>query len=130
MFKFSEIHNWQEDPAVKQILVFPSQLLKDEFEKEFAIRVEKDGKDKASDSNAGAVYKIRAVKNGSGKWDGMVRCGSSGELLFEQVNLADDWDVCLISVTNLFIGNIRESCYQLFNVVLKNSVRELYVSVK
>lgn len=123
MFKFSQIHDWQEDPAVKQILVFPSQLLKDEFEKEFALRVEKDGKDKASDSNAGAVYKIRAVKNGNDTWDGVVRCGSSGELLFEQVELSDNWKSCLIFITNIFTGYISESCNQLYAAVVKDPVK-------
>ncbi len=120
MFKFSEIHDWQEEPAVKQILVFPSQQHKDQFEKEFALRVEKDGKDKASDSNAGAIYKIRAVKNGKDTWDGVVRCGYSGELLFEQVELSETWEVCLFHISNMFIGYISESCKQLNVTVYKS----------
>ena len=121
MFKHSEIHNLQGEEAVKQILVFPSQLLKDEFEKEFAQRVEKDGADKASDSNAGAIYKIRAVKNGEDKWDGVVRCGSSGELLFEQKNLGDNWESAMVNIVNMFTGYIQESCKQMFSFVLNES---------
>jgi hypothetical protein len=121
MFKHSEIHNWQGEEAVKQILVFPSQLLKDEFEKEFAQRVEKDGADKASDSNAGAIYKIRAVKNGEDKWDGVVRCGSSGELLFEQKNLGDNWESAMVNIVNMFTGYIQESCNQMFSFTLSKS---------
>lgn len=121
MFKFSEIHDWQEDPAVKQILVFPSQLLKDEFEKEYALRVEKDGKWAASDSNIGAIYKIRAVKNGNDMWDGVVRCGSSGELLFEQCDLGSCWEDALVNITNQFSGIINESCKQLFSFVFEQT---------
>lgn len=80
MFHFSEIHPWQGEQAVQQILVFPSELLKNEFERDFPERVAKDG-DKASDNNLGAVYKLRAVKNSDGKWCPVIRCGSSGEEL-------------------------------------------------
>lgn len=121
MFTYSEIHDWQGEPAVKQILVFPSQLLKDEFDKEFALRVEKDG-EKASDSNAGAIYKIRAVLNGKGLWDGAVRCGSSGELLFEQCDLGSSWEVALANITNQFTGTINESCKQLFSFVFHKTI--------
>ena len=121
MFKFSEIHDWQNNQAIKQILVFPSQLLKDEFEKTFSQRVEVVGIDKASDSNAGAVYKIRVIKNGNNKWDGCVRCGSSGELLIDQENLGDNWESAIVNIVNIFIGNIQESCKQMFSFVLAES---------
>jgi hypothetical protein len=121
MFKYSEIHNWQGEEDIKQILVFPSQLLKDEFEKEFTQRVEKDGADKASDSNAGAIYKIRAVKNGEDMWDGIVHCGYSGELLFEQKNLGDNWKSAMVNIVNMFSGCIQESCKQMFSFVLNES---------
>lgn len=97
--------------------------MKDEFDKEFALRVERDGKEKASDSNAGAIYKIRAVKNGKDTWDGIVRCGYSGELLLEQVELSDTWESCLILITNMFTGYITESCDQLFAAVVNNAVK-------
>jgi len=88
MFIFSEINQaWQGDAAVKQILVFPTQLLKDEFEKTFAERVEEDGIEKASDSNAGAIYKLRAVLQSNGKYVAIIRCGNSGELLWEGVTV-------------------------------------------
>jgi len=110
MFAFSEIHNWQGNPSVKQILVFPSELLKFEFEKTFAERVEKDGI-KASDSNSGAVYKIRAVENLLSFWGGEIRCGSSGDLLLEQNAMADSYVECLNSMNNLLMGYIREAMY-------------------
>jgi hypothetical protein len=119
MFKYSEIHNYQGEESVKQILVFPSQLLKDEFEKEFAQRVEKDGADKASDLNAGAIYKICAIKNHHDKWDGYIRCGHSGTVLVDQENIGDNWDFAIASMANIFAGYIKESCNRLFDSVLK-----------
>ena len=107
MFASSEIHNWQGNPAVKQILVFPTDFLKSEFEKTFAERVEKDGVDKASDSNAGAIYKIRAVKNGDGSWTGVVRCGSSGEILMVQDQPKDNALECLADMSYIWFGYIH-----------------------
>lgn len=124
MFVYSQIHNWQNDEAVKQILVFPSQLLKDEFEKTFAERVEKDGIDKVTDSNAGSVYKIRAIKNGNNKWDGCVRCGSSGELLIDKTNLGDNWESAIVNIVNIFNCYIQESCRQMFSFVMNESRKE------
>jgi hypothetical protein len=108
MFKFSKIHNWQAEKAVKQILVFPTQLLKDEFEKTYAQRLEKDGIGKASDSNAGAVYKLRAVKEGTGEYVPMIRCGSSGELLWEG-KPHPNWKTCLLEAHNYWMMSIVKS---------------------
>ena len=127
MFAFSEIHNWQGRPAVKQILVFPSELLKTEFEKTFAERVEKDGIDKASDSNAGAVYKIRAVKNGSGTWDGSVRCGSSGELLLGHPTSQPTYLLCLTLTLNAWQHSLREAINMHFREVYQQMMQEVPV---
>jgi hypothetical protein len=92
MLVFSEIHDWQLEPGVRQILAFSTPEMKDLFEREMADRFDKamDGyagvdkdystkvKSKLSDSNAGAVYKLRAVLNGSDKWVPVIRCGITG----------------------------------------------------
>ena len=92
MLVFSEVHEWQSDPGVKQILVFSTSEMKDLFEREMSDRFDKamDGyagvdndysakvKSKLSDSNAGAVYKLRAVLNGKGMWVPIIRCGITG----------------------------------------------------
>ena len=83
MLVFSTVADWQGDAAVKQILVFPNQDMKDIFDKDFAALVEKEGIDKASDSNLGAIYKVRAVKNQKGLWTPLIRCGLSGAHLWE-----------------------------------------------
>ena len=108
MFCYSEIHNWQGESAVKQILVFPSELLKNEFDKEFAERLEKDGIEKASDSNAGAVYKLRAVKNGKWEYIPVIRCGSSGEQLWEG-QPHPNWKTCLLVAHNHLWASIVKS---------------------
>lgn len=108
MFTFSKIHNWQGEKAVKQILVFPTQMLKDEFEKTYAQRVEKDGVERASDSNAGAVYKIRATKNSEGMYVPVIRCGSSGELLWEGES-HPSWKCCLQEAINHLMKTIVSS---------------------
>lgn len=120
MFLFSEIHNWQGESAVKQILVFPSELLKNEFDKEFAERLEKDGIEKASDSNAGAVYKLRAVKDGNGDYIPVIRCGSSGELLWEG-QPHPNWKTCLLEAHNRMMMTIVKSLPESFLTTLTDS---------
>lgn len=71
---FSTIHDWQGNPAVKQILVFSCQEMKDTFEKKYATRLEKDG-EFASDSDIGAIYKLRAVMDSKSNWVPVIRCG-------------------------------------------------------
>lgn len=46
---------------------------------EYSVRV----KNELSDSNAGAVYKLRAVKDDSGKWIASIHCGITGGLRWE-----------------------------------------------
>jgi hypothetical protein len=89
MFVYSGIHNWQNEPAVKQILVFPDPVAKHLFESEFAARIEKEGISYASDSRIGAVYKLRAVKDDSGKYVPTIRGGDHAELLWTGEPLAD-----------------------------------------
>ena len=83
MLIFSQIHNWQNDPAVKQVLVFPNESVRETFETEFAERAEREGWWCASDSNAGAIYKLRSVKNSDESYAPVIRCGKGGDLLWE-----------------------------------------------
>jgi hypothetical protein len=107
MFLFSEIHDWQGNPAVKQILVFPTDFLKSEFEKTFAKRIKRVGIENASDNGIGAVYKIRAVKTGVGSWGGFVRCGSTSRLLLAQDQPKDNALECLADMSDIWFGYIR-----------------------
>ena len=88
MFVFSEQHSWQLSDAVQQVLVFSSDDMRDIFEKQMADRAADHislggGLDTLQDSNAGAVYKVRAVKNVWDKWLACIRCGVTGELLYD-----------------------------------------------
>lgn len=83
MMVFSEVHDWQKDKSVKQILVFPSQDAKDSFDDDFQTRVEDHGIEYASDSGIGAMYKLRAVMYWDGKWIPIIRCGVTGAKLWE-----------------------------------------------
>lgn len=115
--KFSQIHDWQNDSAVKQILVFPSELLQDEFNKAFAERVEKDGIEKASDNNIGAIYKLRAVLCSTGRYESVIRCGHTGELLWEDSITYPTIERALIcAITNLWC-NIKSDCRKLIKLI-------------
>ncbi len=105
MFVYSEIHDWQQETAVKQILVFPNEKVYDLFQKEYALRVEKDGPEKASDSNAGAVYKLKAVLGGDGKYLPVIRCGVTGELLWSGI-CHPSWKTALLEAYNRMHKNI------------------------
>ena len=88
MFAFSEKHPWQGNEAVQQILVFSSQSMKELFEHEIYSRntkaiVEKTDVNDISDSNAGAIYKLRALRENGGMWKPVIRCGFTGELMWE-----------------------------------------------
>lgn len=95
MFVFSEIHDYQDEPAVKQILVFHSQESKERFDGTFKELVDLNGKHIASDTGIGAIYKLRAVKNGNDKWDSVIRCGVTGKLLSQRLDLSGQWGPAL-----------------------------------
>jgi len=78
MFIFSQMHDWQNDPAVKQILMFPSLETMNNFDVKFAEKVAAEGIENASENNLGAVCKFRAVKCANGEWVGVIRDGFCG----------------------------------------------------
>jgi hypothetical protein len=83
MFVFSKMHDWQNDPAVKQILVFPSKETMDNFDVKFAEKIATEDIESASENNLGAIYKLRAVKCGNGMWVGVIRDGFCGLQMHE-----------------------------------------------
>ena len=102
MFTYSKKHAWQGDPAVQQILVFASGFRQKDFENRFKVRVGNDGIEDASDSNIGAIYKLRAVFDGDKKYIPIIRCGVSGESLWEGRPVAtvnNALVVCLVELT-------------------------------
>lgn len=97
MFVYSEIHDWQNEPAIKQILVFSHVNAKENFEKEIERRFKDETnrytgvdpdyltkyRSNMSDSGCGAIYKLKSVLNGKGTFDAMIRCGFNGEHIWE-----------------------------------------------
>ena len=93
MFTFSQQHAWQGNQGVQQILVFPNAFVADLFEREMQDRRSKPqlgsavtllvDADSVSDSNAGAIYKLRSVKDSMDKYISVIRCGITGYELYE-----------------------------------------------
>ena len=86
MFVYSKMHAWQNEPAVQQVLVFSSPVMEGSFEEVYC-RVTNNRDPvlvaKQSDSNMGAIYKLRAVFNSDGQYDPVIRCGFTGIHLAE-----------------------------------------------
>jgi len=76
---FSKRH---EVKGVQQVLVFASRAAMVAFNEAYKSRVALHGP-AASTNGIGAVYKIRAGVNGGGTYSALVRCGVTGELIFE-----------------------------------------------
>ncbi len=100
MMTFSEVHDWQGDSAVKQILVFPSGQAETKFKESFAVIVSAEGIEDASDTGLGAVYKLRAVKDGNGQYIPVVRCGVTGYTLWEDVIPCHEYKTALLIALN------------------------------
>lgn len=109
MFVFSNAHDWQSDSAVKQILVFSCNTMKELFEKEFQKRVEKDSLVNADDSNIGAIYKVRAVKDSYGKYASLIRCGFTGTLLYEDRHTFNQWENALSNAVEQLYRQLHSS---------------------
>ena len=93
MFTFSQQHAWQGNQCVQQILVFPNEFVADLFEREMQDRRSKPqlgsavtllvDADSVSDSSAGAIYKLRAVKDFTDKYTAVIHCVVTGRELYE-----------------------------------------------
>jgi hypothetical protein len=81
MFVFSNMHPWQGVPAVQQVLMFSCAAMREQFNKNFCEITENHKPEKvsvASDSNLGAIYKLKAVLGSDGSWQPVIRCGFTG----------------------------------------------------
>lgn len=88
MFVFSEMHPWQGNAAVQQVLVFSNEEVKAKFEAGYQEVIGKHTHEDASDSNLGAIYKLRAVKLSSGEYAPVIRCGFTGKVIWDDNNEA------------------------------------------
>jgi hypothetical protein len=96
----SNVHDWQGDSAVKQILVFATAHRKNEFETAYAKLVYTFGKEYASDSGLGAIYKVRAVKNSDDTWTPIIRDGFDGNLIWGSHDRFPTWEQAIIVANN------------------------------
>jgi hypothetical protein len=85
MLIFSEVHDWQGNSAIKQVLVFTSTQERDSFKAKFAAEVAKVGIEYASENGLGVAFKLRALKTSAGTWAGVIRCGSDGYLQYDML---------------------------------------------
>lgn len=113
MFVYSEMHAWQNEPAVQQVLVFSSEAMKDEFEKTYSIATQKhDPKLVAvvSENNMGAIYKLRAILRGDGLYDPVIRCGFTGGHLGEYyptTTASEAIQVCKVTLAHLIANSLE-----------------------
>lgn len=130
MLTFSEIHPWQGDDAVQQILVFPNKLVQANFQKLFDVELAEKGLEDADYKNKGAIYSLRAVKNGNGLYTPVIRCGFQGKLLWE------DYVHCktVKEALNVAVNRLLVSFFQDFFVfssqldhVMSDKTRQLLV---
>ena len=95
MFILGKPQMWKENKDVQQILVFSNHFMKEIFEREMESRFTQkrtelnyelsDSAIRAmlSDSIAGAVYKLRAVRDSNKMWIPLVSCAVTGMQLLE-----------------------------------------------
>ena len=91
MFVFSNMHPWQGDPAVQQVLLFTHAAMREQFGNTVK-RLTKGHTPKLvaemSDNNIGAIYKLKAVLGSDGSWQPVIRCGFTGTWLGEMDSVA------------------------------------------
>jgi hypothetical protein len=93
MLVYGEVHNWEDDPNVKQVLVFSCQKAKQFFDNEYQKRFNEANKFNLSlDTNCGAIFKLRAVRNSKGLYNCMIRCGITGHLIYQDHFDYDDFE--------------------------------------
>jgi hypothetical protein len=113
MIIFSKVHNWQGDDAVKQIHVFSCAAAITSFDDKFDDRVADVGISSASDTGIGAIYKLRAVRDGFNRWIPLIRCGFTGICLWEECNTYADsksaLDVCIQHLKNSILKACQKS---------------------
>lgn len=105
---FTEAKEWEGDPAVIQMLVFPSLEAQQHFEKMYNDPNRPKTISNYPDENGiGAMFKLRAVRNSNGCYDTVVRCGVSGASVYERnLNTANPLDAIRFAIGRL--GNVFE----------------------
>jgi hypothetical protein len=99
---YSIAHDWQNNPAVKQILVFPDIHDKDDFERDY-LKTDRDfpyTDSQFEDIKAKGVFvKFRAVLNGNDKWIPIIRT-ADGTSIKEFKTHFEIWEDAIIYARN------------------------------
>jgi hypothetical protein len=115
MLVFTQAHDWEGDPAVKQVLVFPNQEVADLFDKAYhGPNRPRTASNFPDENGIGAIFKLRAVKNGRGSWDAVVRCGFTGAMLAECGDVGNDWKDAINSAGSLLHFNLQHDLLRKF----------------
>lgn len=83
MIAFSNIHPWQNDQAVMQVLVFNNEEAMAGFNKIVSVMLETIKPEDINDSGIGAILKLRAVRDSDGNFIPIIRSGYDGKMLAE-----------------------------------------------
>jgi hypothetical protein len=106
---FSSVHDWENDPAVKQVLVFSCNKAVDHFNEKYKKReIETIPALRLSiDSDCGAIFKLRAVKLSDDKYMPLLRCGVTGYLLSQNHTEFDDFEEAIEAAKELLINYLK-----------------------
>lgn len=99
MFKFSNPHSWANDIGVQQVLVFAHESMELRFNETMAERQLDDNACRSSylsDTNAGALYKLRSIDQVDG-YEAVIRCGVTNKRLWKSVQMFDTPELAISS---------------------------------
>ena len=103
MLVFSDPAFWEDDEGVWQMLVFASETAESEFLRRYNLpNAPRTNSGYPKDTGIGAMYKLRAIRNPTGRWNYLIRCGETGALLDDvQVRVEDKETAMFLAVSTL-----------------------------
>ena len=122
---FGEIKDWQLDSNVKQILVFSCIELKEIFDHSYEERVLRDTAAYASDSNQGAIYKLRSTKRVDGAWISQVFCGITGFSIWEDPQYYPSFNKAIGVAAGHLGVTVSNACWDLRGELVRTTVCEV-----
>ena len=122
---FGEIKDWQLDSNVKQILVFSSVETKEIFDDSYAALVGKEGPKYASDSNLGAIYKLRAIRRIDNTWFSTIRCGITAVEIWTDTQYYESFNKALGVAAGHLGAMVSNACWDLRGELVRTTVCEV-----
>lgn len=107
MFVYGVPTFWEDDEGVYQMLVFSSDDARSAFDVAYAHpNAVRTSSGYPRDTGLGAAFKLRAIKNSSGKWGFLIRCGETANLLDEVKVNADTKESALYLCLMFFLAKV------------------------